>query len=189
MSATLVYLHGFNSAPQSHKAHALQQHLAARGLGRRFECPALPHWPNAAIEVIEREISRHRQPVLVGSSLGGFYATYLAEKHALRAVLINPAVCPQADLASLVGVQRNLYTGETYELTRAHIDQWRALVQEQIHPQNYLLMVETGDEVLDYRLAAEKYRGARTIVVEGGDHSFRSFPQHIPALLEFAGIR
>jgi predicted esterase YcpF (UPF0227 family) len=189
MSARLVYLHGFNSAPQSHKAQVLQEYLLAHGLGERFACPALPHLPSAAIEVIEQEISRHRSPVLVGSSLGGFYATYLAEKHALRAVLINPAVSPQADLASLVGLQHNLYTGEAYELTGAHIDQWRALVQEQIRPENYLLMVETGDEVLDYRLATEKYRGARTILVEGGDHSFRSFPQHLPALLEFAGIR
>ena len=117
---TLLYLHGFNSAPQSHKAQVLKRHLEARGLGDRFACPKLPHRPCEAIACAEREIAlRPADTVtLVGSSLGGFYATYLAEKHGLRAVLLNPAVTPQLDLESYLGTQRNLYTGEAYELTR-----------------------------------------------------------------------
>lgn len=187
---TLVYLHGFNSAPQSHKAQVLRRYLEERGLGSRFACPELPHRPFEAIACAEREIAL-RPPgtvTLVGSSLGGFYATHLAEKHGLRAVLLNPAVTPQLDLESYLGTQRNLYTGEAYELTREHIAEWRALDTPTIRPERYLLIVETGDEVLDHRVAVRKYAGARQIVVEGGDHTLKSFPEHLPAILEFAGL-
>ncbi len=187
---TLLYLHGFNSAPQSHKAQALKRHLEARGLGDRFACPKLPHRPADAIRLAEREIAA-RAPgtvTLVGSSLGGFYATYLAEQHGLRAVLLNPAVTPQRGLESYLGTQRNLYTGEAYELTRDHLAGWGALDVPVIRLENYLLLVETGDEVLDYRAAMRKYAGARQIVIEGGNHSLASFPDHLPAILEFAGL-
>lgn len=187
---TILYLHGFNSAPQSHKAQALKRYLEARGLGARFVCPQLPDRPSATIALLERELAARAPgaPTLVGSSLGGFYATYLAEKHALRAVLLNPAVAPQLDLERYLGIQHNLYTGEAYELTRDHIAEWRALDTPTIHPARYLLIVETGDEVLDYRVAVRKYAGARQVVVEGGDHTLKSFPEQLPAILEFAGL-
>jgi predicted esterase YcpF (UPF0227 family) len=186
----IIYLHGFNSGPQSTKAQLLKRTLEERGLGARFACPQLPHHPDEAIALVERGIAgRPAGPVtLVGSSLGGFYATYLAEKLAVRAVLINPAVKPQRDLESYLGVQRNLYSGAEYELTRGHIDAWRRLDTPTIHPERYLLLVETGDEVLDYREAVWKYAGCRQVVVEGGDHSLASFPEHLPLILEFAGL-
>ena len=122
------------------------------------------------------------------SSLGGFYATYLAERHDLRALLINPAVYPHEDLRAYLGVQRNLYTQQQYALTEEHLRQWEKLYLPTVRPQRYLLLVETGDEVLDYRQAVKKYAGARQIIVEGGDHSLVSFPEHIPMILEFAGL-
>jgi hypothetical protein len=188
--ATILYLHGFNSGPQSTKAQLLRRDLEARGLGDRFACPQLPHRPDEAIALVEREIARRppRAVTLVGSSLGGFYATHLAEKLALRAVLLNPAVKPHRDLESYLGVQRNLYGGEEYELTREHIAAWRRLDAPIVRPDRYLLLVETGDEVLDYREAVRKYAGCRQIVIEGGDHSLRSFPEHLPLILEFAGL-
>lgn len=187
---TILYLHGFNSAPQSHKARFMHDYMAARGLGERFVCPKLPHRPDEAIALVEREIACRPQGsvTLVGSSLGGFYATYLAERHGLRAVLLNPAVRPGRDLESYLGIQRNLYTGEEYELTREHVAWWRRLDVAAIHPERYLLIVETGDEVLDYREAVAKYAGARQVVVEGGDHTLKSFPEHLPLILEFAGL-
>jgi predicted esterase YcpF (UPF0227 family) len=184
---TIVYLHGFNSAPQSHKAQLLKRYMEERALGDRFVCPALPHRPRAAIAAAEAALADHPGATLVGSSLGGFYATWLAERHGLNAVLINPAVEPQVGLETLLGPQRNLYTGAEYELTRAHLDEWRGLVAEAIHPERYLLLVETGDEVLDYRAAVRRYAGARQVVIEGGDHTLRSFPEHLPLILEFAG--
>ena len=186
----LIYLHGFNSSPQSHKAQFLGRCLAERGLDEKFSCPVLPHWPDQAIAAVEAEIERHRgEPIcFVGSSMGGFYATYLAERHDARAVLINPAIEPHTGLRALLGAQQNLYTGEKYELTEEHFEQWEKLFVPVVSPHRYLLIVETGDEVLDYRQAVEKYRGARQVVVEGGDHTLKSFPEHIPLILEFAGL-
>jgi hypothetical protein len=186
----IIYLHGFNSSPQSHKAQLFGAEMARRGLGERFICPELPHRPAEAIALVEREFAKHAPGAVtfVGSSLGGFYATWLAEAHGARAVLLNPAVTPQADLESYLGTQRNLYSGEEYELTPAHLAEWRALAVPVTRPARYLLIVETGDEVLDYRAAVAKYQGARQIVVPGGDHTLKSFAAHIPLILEFAGL-
>ena len=186
----ILYLHGFNSSPASHKARALQGYMAARGVGELFACPALPHRPQEAVRCIEAELARHaaRRITLVGSSLGGFYATWFAERHDLRAVLINPAIMPHIGLQAYLGRQRNLYTGQEYELTRADLDGWRALALERVDPERYLLLLETGDEVLDWREAVAKYEGARTVIRFGGDHTLKSFPEHLERILRFAGV-
>lgn len=186
----LVYLHGFNSSAHSTKARLMGDYLAQRGLSRRYACPSLPHRPGQAIAMAEAAMAGKPgcEVCFVGSSLGGFYATYLAEKHKAHAVLINPAIDPHIGLRAYLGPQSNLYTGEKYQLTEAHLQQWAALRVTRVTPENYLLLVETGDEVLDYRQAVNFYAGARQVVVEGGDHSLQSFPRHIPEILEFAGI-
>ena len=182
----IVYLHGFNSSPQSHKAQLMARYMASRGLEKEFVCPALPPLASDAIEAIEKLIQKNA--CLVGSSLGGFYATYLAEKHGLKAVLINPAIEPHVGLRAYLGPQQNLHTGEPYELTQAHLREWEKLYAPRITPQRYLLLVETGDEVLDYRKAVARYAGAEQVVIRGGDHSLQSFPEHLPRILAFAGI-
>jgi uncharacterized protein len=182
----IVYLHGFNSSPQSHKAKLLARYLAQRHLGERFACPALPPLASRALGEIEPLIGPG--VCLVGSSLGGFYATYLAEKHGLKAVLINPAIDPHIGLRAYLGPQKNLHTGEPYVLTEAHLREWESLQVAHIALGRYLLLVETGDEVLDYRKALERYRGCAQVVVPGGDHSLRSFPEHLPRILRFAGL-
>jgi len=186
----LVYLHGFNSSPRSHKVQVLRQALEARGLGKQLSCPALPHWPGEALATVERELAPHApgSVTLVGSSLGGFYATCLAERHGVRAVLINPAIEPHVGLRAWLGPQQNLYTGERYELTEEHLRQWEGQYVVALHPERYLLLVETGDEVLDYRAAVKRYRGSRQVVVQGGDHTLLTFPAQIPLILEFAGL-
>jgi len=186
----LIYLHGFNSSPGSHKAQVLKRYLEERDLGHQYCCPALPDVPERAIATVETEIAKYpRESItLIGSSLGGFYCTYLAERHDLRAVLINPAVHPHEDLRAYLGTQRNFHTQRRYELTEEHLRQWAKLYLASVRAQGYLLLVETGDEVLDYRQAVEKYRGARQIVIEGGDHSLKSFPEYIPLILDFAGL-
>lgn len=185
----IVYLHGFNSSPQSHKARVLERHMAERGLASEYACPALPPEANGALRIVRDLVARTdtKRLCYVGSSLGGLYATYLVERHGGKAVLINPAIDPHIGLRAYLGVQKNLYTGEAYELTEDHLEQWRSLHLPKITPQRYLLIVETGDEVLDYRRAVERYAGAEQIVVPGGDHSLQSFPQHLPRLLSFAG--
>ena len=188
-SPSLLYLHGFNSTPQSKKATQLRYAMTARGFGEQFACPMLSHWPARAIETIEVQMVRAAGPItLLGSSLGGFYATYLAEKHGVRAVLVNPAVYPERDLAKYLGPQQNLYSGERYELTPEHMKQLQALAVVSVHPDRYWLIAETADEVLDYREAVARYVGARQTVIEGGDHTLQSFPRHIDAILAFAGF-
>ena len=191
----LVYLHGFNSSPASHKAQLMKSYLEGRGLAHLYACPALPDTPREAIRAIEAVVEEKsagrdsRALMFIGSSLGGFYATYLAEKLACRAALINPAVTPHLGLEAYLGMQKNLHTGAPYELTRAHLEGWRALMVERVDPERYLLLLETGDEVLDWRAAARKYEGARTVIRDGGDHSLQSFPEHLGRILRFAGIR
>lgn len=162
----------------------MQRFMAERGLAHEYDCPALPPLAQDAISIVERTLKTG--DCLIGSSLGGFYATYLAEKLGLRAVLINPAIDPHVGLRAYLGPQKNLHTGEPYELTEAHLKQWERLYVPRISPQRYLLIVETGDEVLDYRQAVERYAGAEQVVVHGGDHSLQSFPQHLPRILEFS---
>jgi predicted esterase YcpF (UPF0227 family) len=181
----IVYLHGFNSSAQSHKAQVLARYLEERGLAAQYACPDLPPHPAEAIRAIEA----FADACFIGSSLGGFYATWMAEKHGARAVLINPAIDPHVGLRSYLGPQSNLHTGEPYELTEAYLRAWKDLYLPRVTPSRYLLLVETGDEVLDYRRAVERYAGAEQIVVPGGDHSLASFPQHLPRILQFCGAR
>jgi predicted esterase YcpF (UPF0227 family) len=186
----LVYLHGFNSSPASHKAQRMKLFMEGRGQAARYACPALPDTPREAIRKIEETICDRdpRRITFIGSSLGGYYATYLAEKLDCRAVLINPAITPHVGLEAFLGTQKNLHTGEAYELTRAHLDGWRALLLDRVDPERYLLLLETGDEVLDWRAAARKYEGARAVIRDGGDHSLQGFPDHLERILAFAGF-
>ncbi len=186
----IVYLHGFRSAPQSSKAQRLKARMESHGLGHLFWCEQLPPSPRAAIALAEQPIIAAATPVtVVGSSLGGYYATHLAEKHRLRAALVNPAVVAPMSLAEFVGPQTNLCTGETFDFLPEYIDELSALEVPRIsRPQDFLLLVETGDEVLDYRQAVAKYAGARQVVLEGGDHSFTRWDACLDTVLEFAGL-
>ena len=139
---------------------------------------------------IESNVAQpHDVLTIIGSSLGGFYATHLAERFGARAVLINPTIRPYADLRPYVGSQTNLYTGETFVVTEAHFDELETLAVARItRPERYWLMVQTGDEVLDYREAIAFYGGAFQYVQGGGDHAFQRFDEQIPAILRFADI-
>lgn len=186
----LIYIHGFNSSARSFKAGLLRERMVQLGLGADYACPDLAHRPRQAMAQLEALIagSPRAATALVGSSLGGFYATWLAEKYRLKAVLVNPAVRPYELLHDYLGPQKNLYTGEEYELTEQHLAELRELEAPSITPEHYLLMVQTGDEVLDYRQAVEKYRDARQIVIGGGDHAFGSFAAYLDTVLRFCGI-
>ena len=190
----IIYLHGFRSAPASVKSTALRQRLAGLGLGDAFWCEQLPVAPSDAMALVETTIVTAGRrgglaPTLVGSSLGGYYATWLAERHGLQAVLVNPAVVAPLALEAWVGPQTNLYTGETFNFTHEHIAQLRALEVAAItRPERYWLLVETGDEVLDYRDAVRKYVGARQTVLPGGDHGFSRWQDYLDDIVAFAGL-
>jgi predicted esterase YcpF (UPF0227 family) len=186
----ILYIHGLNSSALSYKASVLRKRMTELRRSREFLCLELPPSPREAIARLEETIKAHdRQDVnLIGSSLGGYYATFLAERYAVRAVLVNPAVAPYELLGAYVGPQTNLYTGVRYELTRGHLAELAALEVERVTPERYLLIVGTDDEVLDYRAALARYQGARQIVVEGGDHGLSVFESYLGPVLAFCGI-
>ena len=182
----LLYLHGFKSSPLS--AKAVQLGAAAQARGIPFQCPALPVSAREAIVQAEALMAAMTGPVtLVGSSLGGYYATWLAERHGCRAVLVNPAVVAHLSLEQYLGPQANYHTGEHFDFTLDHIAQLRALEVPAItRPERYWLLAETGDEVLDYRQAVAKYARAKQTVLAGGDHSFSRWGDYLDAILTFA---
>ena len=189
----ILYLHGFTSGPQSNKVRRLAERMALRGCADRLICPQLPASPAAAIALADAIIAKvgagETALTVVGSSLGGFYATWLAERHDLRAVLINPAVVAAIELERYLGPQTWLYSGEPFEFTRRHIDELRALeVPRLADPSRYWLLAEEGDETLDYRLAVTRYAGAKQTVLPGGDHSFTRWEDYLDKVLAFAGL-
>ena len=187
----IVYLHGFRSSPQSVKAQAMVRAVAAMPACERpkLVVPDLGHAPAEAIAEVLALVEREREGPLafVGSSLGGYYATHLTERLGARAALINPAVRPYDDLAPYKGTQVNMYSGERFEVTDDHFRELRALAVPRItRADRYFLLVQSGDEVLDWREAVAHYGGAWQYVQGGGDHAFQGFDAQIPAIVRFA---
>ncbi|NWA06586.1 YqiA/YcfP family alpha/beta fold hydrolase [Pseudomonas gingeri] len=189
MSGSILYIHGFNSSPESQKASQLISVMTRLGLGEQLRGPALHHHPRQAMPQLEAAIAELGRPLLVGSSLGGYYATHLAERHGLKALLVNPAVSPHRMFDGHLGPQQNLYSGETWELTLDHV---AALAELEVpapqDPQRFQVWLQTADETLDYRAAQQYYRACALRIQAGGDHGFQGFARQLPALLSFAGI-
>lgn len=193
---TLIYLHGFRSSPQSKKAQLFVQAVDALpdATRPRIHVPNLQHDPALAVAGvaawIEREVGDAAASALtlVGSSLGGYYATYLAERFNARAVLINPAIRPYDDLKPYIGTQANLYSGEEFEVTENHFGELVALKVPRItRPARYFLLVRSDDELLDWREAVAFYGGAWQYVEGGGDHGWEDFDGEVRSILRFAG--
>ena len=191
---TIVYLHGFNSSAQSAKGRQVARAAAALAEPPVFHLPSLPHRPAQAMrEVcawIDAQVPEGRELAIIGSSLGGYYATWLAERYGARAVVINPAIRPFEDLRGFLGRQRNLHTGEEYDVTPEHLAELRVLDVGRItRPGRYFLLARTGDELLDWRVAAAFYAGAFQYVAGGGDHGWEDFAGEVAAVLRFTGCR
>jgi predicted esterase YcpF (UPF0227 family) len=186
----LLYLHGFRSSPASFKARLLAERMAALGRSGEYACPQLPVSPREALELVERGWAPGPADTLVGSSLGGCYATRLAERHGCRAVLLNPATRPAAGLARYLGPQTGFHDPSvSFELTPVHLDELRAIEVDRItRPERYFLIASTGDELLDWREMVAAYPGARHTVIQGSDHGMSDFAGHMDAVLAFAGI-
>ena len=185
----VLYLHGFNSSPKSHKAELTRSWVAEQGLPVQLQVPALPYSPAAASQLIQRwveQVGPHRVQGVIGSSLGGYYATWLAEKYGIPAALVNPAVRPYELLADYLGENRNLYTGEQYELTSEHMQELLALdVLQPSRPEQFFLLVQTGDLTLDYRQAVAKFSTSPAWIEGGGSHEFDDFTATLPAIFAF----
>ncbi|QGZ62350.1 YqiA/YcfP family alpha/beta fold hydrolase [Paraburkholderia acidisoli] len=186
----IVYLHGFRSSPQSFKARLLAARLSELGRGGEWLCPTLPVSPREALELVEREIAAQRKEgervTLVGSSLGGFFATFLAEQHGWRAVLLNPAVVPDRDLSKYLGEQPLWHGGGSIVVEPRHLDELRALAVASVtQSARYYLIAATGDEVLDYREMLAHYPGVATHLIEGSDHGISEFADYVDEVIRF----
>jgi predicted esterase YcpF (UPF0227 family) len=184
----ILYLHGFRSSPKSFKARLVGVRMLELGLSDELRCPQLPASPNEAIALALKLVEGvpAAELAIVGSSLGGYYATWLAERLGCRAVLLNPAIVPLKDLDQHVGVSTQFHSDEPFEFKREYIAELRALAVDQItRPERYLLIAATGDEVLDYRDMVAHYAGARQHVIEGSDHGISEFRQYVDEVLAF----
>ncbi|MDC8758738.1 YqiA/YcfP family alpha/beta fold hydrolase [Janthinobacterium fluminis] len=187
----ILYLHGFRSSPLSMKARLMAGRMHALGRDAEWLCPQLPASPKAAIALALALVESvpAGQLSIVGSSLGGYYATWLAERLACRAVLLNPAIVPLQDLDKHVGVTTEFHSDKPFEFKREYIDELRALSVARITaPQRYFLIAATGDEVLDYRDMVAHYAGARQQLIQGSDHGIAEFADYLAPVLAFCGI-
>jgi predicted esterase YcpF (UPF0227 family) len=188
----LLYIHGFNSSPLSHKAQVMTTFCQQHRSDIRIEVPRLPCFPRDAAFMLKSIVEQHKNDYhigLVGSSLGGYLSTWLNSLYGYKAVLVNPAVRPYELLADYLGPQVNPYTDEEYLLSSQHINELRELdVIEIAQPDDFWLLQQQDDEVLDYRQAVAKYVGAKQTVEAGGDHSFIDFERYPSQIIQFLNL-
>ena len=193
MPKNILYIHGFNSSPLSVKAEQTREYFLQNFPDINFYCPQLASNPKGAIHQLEQIIQSSEVDsswYLMGSSLGGYFSSYLSEKYNFPSVLINPAIKPFELLKDYYGEQVNPYTEEVYQVTREHMIELKAIEPKspnfnEQQKNNYLVMVQTDDEVLNYQEAVEKYQHCQLVIEQGGDHSFVDFEQHLPEIADF----
>ncbi len=193
MPAThLLYLHGFRSSPRSTKAQLVQERIAQRHPGVTLWCPQLPPSPREAMDRVMQGIANwpRRRMAVIGSSLGGFYASWVAEQAGCRAAVLNPAVFAARDLATQVGVHPSWHEPqESFEFKAAYVDELRALAVPAItNPDRYYALIAKGDEVLDWREMSAHYRGAHMRLLEGSNHAITEFADHLDEVLAFLDL-
>lgn len=196
MKPLLVYLHGLNSSSQSGKAIQTTEYVKKHPLDVELWVPDLPVFPSDIVQCLQSHLKKSldlRDIYIIGSSLGGFLGTWLqswlldnGHSKKVRLVLVNPAIVPHERFEAFFGPQKNYHTGADWVMTEEYVEQLLLLeVEPPPSPENILLLVQTGDETLDYRLAVEKYKKCRAIVQEGGSHAFDHFEDILPEVFDF----
>ena len=187
----ILYLHGFRSSPLSFKAQLLAERMRALGLADNYLCPQLPASPSAAVALALQLVRGcpAAELSIIGSSLGGYYATWLAEQLGCRAVLLNPAVQPPRDLEQYVGTTTAFHTDAPFEFKRSYLAELAALqTGPTSRPERYFLLAATGDELLDWQEMVAHYPGARHRVINGSDHGLSDFARYADEVLAFCGV-
>ncbi len=194
MMGAIVYLHGFRSSPMSSKARLTQAACEKRDWP--FACPQLPASPLKAVQMAHTVVEQmaledaHRPIALIGSSLGGFYATCLAERFGCRAVLLNPAIYPARDLSQWVSEKRGPLTAwhsaDPFEFHQTDLNELQGLTPGDLRlPKNYFLLACEGDEVLDWREMRDRYGGSKQRILPGGDHALSDYADHLDDVMDF----
>lgn len=185
----ILYLHGFRSSPASTKARITAAAVAERFPSAVWACPALPPSPKQAMEDVLHATAQWPRgtTAVIGSSLGGFYATWLAERWGCKAVLLNPAVRPARDLAKHLGEQTVWHDpDQRFVFEAAYVDE--LVAQEVAHitqPERYFAVIAKGDEVLDWQEMTRHFAGARIKLLPASDHALSDYDQHVAAVLDF----
>ena len=188
-SGRLIYLHGFRSSPSSFKSQWLLARLTELGRASKFACPQLPPSPREAVDLVRHQFDLRPDDTLVGSSLGGYYATYLAEHYGCRAVLLNPVIRAARDLQSYVGEQQLYHSEGSFHFRREYLyelnEQEVAMIS---FAQRYFLIAAKGDELLDWQEMVRHYGGAQALVLDGSDHGLTDFNLYGDQVLKFANL-
>ena len=187
----LLYLHGFRSSPQSTKARKVAAWVEEHRPDLVWSCPQLDASPAKAMREVEDEIARWPDTAMavIGSSLGGFYATVIAERHGCRAVVLNPAVDPARDLAAAIGETTAWHSGDPFVFRSGYVDELRAMEPGPLtDPGRYFAVIAKGDEVLSWREMSARYTGSPMRLLEGSDHALTGFDAQMPEVLAFLGL-
>ena len=183
----LIYIHGFGGNGEGKKATLFREY--AKSKNYHFIAPSLSYIPTLAIstleELAESYIALGQEVVFVGSSLGGFYSIYLATKYKTKAALINPAVQPYDTLSRTITRGKSYYDGSIFEWNEGHIEMLHRYQVDSIEPERFMLLVQKGDEILDYSYATQKFGDSLQIVEEGGDHSFVGIERYFDGMYDF----
>ncbi|QOY54255.1 esterase [Candidatus Sulfurimonas marisnigri] len=180
----IIYIHGFSGSGDGIKANAFREYF--KSLDEGFVAPSLSYIPELAIQTLEELIESYKGNVkLIGSSLGGFYTIYLAQKYGLRGVLINPSIFPYETLAKLTGYVPSYYDESIFEWRESHIKMLKNYEKDEINQSDFMLLVQKGDETLDYKKAVNKFANANVIIEEGGTHGFDGIERHFERIREF----
>jgi predicted esterase YcpF (UPF0227 family) len=189
----VLYLHGFRSSPLSTKARQVEAIMASKFPHITWWCPQLPPSPEAAAALIAQGTDHWpvQSMAVIGSSLGGFYATWLAAQRSCKAVLLNPAIDPARDLAKYIGEQTAWHDpNERFHFAPEFVQQLKALeVGALPHPDRIWVLIAKGDEVLDWREMTARYPGSPQVVMEGGDHAISNFEDYLPQVLAFLNLQ
>jgi predicted esterase YcpF (UPF0227 family) len=190
-STLLVYLHGFRSSPNSAKAVMTGEAVRAISTAQNsyeWYCPQLLASPKKSMDMVSKHIDQSQvdRMVIIGSSLGGFYTNYLAEKYRCKGIVLNPAVYAARELEPHVGMMTAYDSEEPFDFKAEYIDQLQVLQVNRIsNPERYFLIAAKGDELLDWREMAAFYPGAKQLILEGSDHGIADYATHLSSVIEF----
>ena len=186
--AKIIYLHGFASSANSTKALQLKKYILENYSKTEIIIPDIENNIVDAVQQIDKLIEEFSPSALIGSSLGGFYATYFSEQYNLKCVGINPAVIPPAEMSEYLGENKNYSTGEKFLINQEQLDLLDRMGREIKVikcPRNFMILLQSYDEKLDYRVATNFYRGAVLDVTFGGNHSFENLETHFSKIKIF----
>ncbi|WP_455757768.1 YqiA/YcfP family alpha/beta fold hydrolase [Sulfurimonas sp.] len=180
----IIYIHGFGGSGEGSKAKAFREYF--KTTQDSFIAPSLSYVPDLAIKTLEELIESYNEEVtLIGSSLGGFYTIYLAKKYGLKAVLLNPSIYPYKTLNNYLGDAPNFYDNSSFKWNENHIEMLKSYIQESVDESKFMLLVQKGDELLNFQEAVDKFVNATVIAQEGGSHGFDGIEKHFDMIREF----